>query len=328
MAESQLSLSLTDFCRTVGRYLGWGRDDIVTPTVWSTDQQAILLEICNAAYRQVLRAHDWNFMEPTTSLDVWPDIAVSTTTITATDVANSVVTASAATFYESMIGSSLSVTDGSTYTITAYTSSTVIIIDGNANSECGAGATFTIDSPDYVFPLPADFGGIVGPMTFEPNEGFAGVSVVGEGKIRNLRQRGDTTGRPQFVAIRPKTCASGTVGQRYEALFWPDPDSHYSLSFKYRKLIDDLDTTNIYPVGGMQHSELFMAACLAVAELRENDIHGEHNAEYQRQLTQSIRKDQTDTTPEYFGTLHDYSEDAGKYSRQTNYVTYGGEAAS
>jgi hypothetical protein len=61
-----------------------------------------------------------------------------------------------------------------------------------------------------------------------------------------------------------------------------------------------------YPLGGMQHAETILTACLAAAEKYRNDEIGPMNAEFNRLLMTSIRADQR-AGPQYMGYNGDRS---------------------
>lgn len=73
MAESSLSIGLSELQGEVGGYLGCGRDS----TSWSTDQASLIDSIIQSGIRRVYyppaldgkeRGHEWSFLRPTTTL--------------------------------------------------------------------------------------------------------------------------------------------------------------------------------------------------------------------------------------------------------------------
>lgn len=97
MAESTLSLTFEDLGRSTAFDLGWRR--FATVAEGLTAAQFANVEAANqAGYRDFLVAHDWSFKRPRTTFTLW---ATATGTVSAT---STVVTATVAKFFPSMIG--------------------------------------------------------------------------------------------------------------------------------------------------------------------------------------------------------------------------------
>ena len=184
--------------------------------------------------------------------------------------------------------------------------------------------TLVTAADDYDYLLDDDFGGIIGPMTFGVTEGYVPVRVIGEGRIRFLRMRGTVTGKPKFVAIRPRESNMAT-GQRFEALFWPTPNAIFNLTYKCNALQNKISVSYPYPLGGMAHGETVMESCLAIAEERMDDVgEGTHKAKFLERLAASVSIDRKANSPEYFGYNADRSGiDQGNLPKH-DYVTYDG----
>jgi len=158
MAESNLSLQYEDVAKSVGRFLGFGRD----MSGWSADQLGDIHEAMDKGYRDFLMSHDWSFLKP--------------------------------------IG-------------------TLSLVDG----------TRTYDLPD-------DFGSPRGPFTFSGSVAYPPVILTGEGNIREWYQTSDGESRPTYAAILPKAQA-GTSGQRWEVVFYPMPETSYTVEYAYNRLV-------------------------------------------------------------------------------------------
>lgn len=163
--------------------------------------------------------------------------------------------------------------------------------------------SFTADDADY--DLPSGFARIVGGFTFPGGENYAPVKIVSEAEIRRLRQTSESTGRPQYAAIRPKA-ASGTAIQRFEALFWPGPDQDYTFSYSYVAIPTAISVSEPYPYGGMPHSETILESILSVAETRANDTSGLHMQRFLQLLSSSQALDQR-TGPDSYGYMTETS---------------------
>ncbi len=180
--------------------------------------------------------------------------------------------------------------------------------------------TITLTAEDYDTTLPDDFGQIDGSFTFAVNDGWKPVSIVPESMIRDLRQRGTVTGKPEYAAIRPRS-SDGASGQRFEVIFWPSPDAAYVLSYRYAVQTYALSASYPYALGGMAHCETVMASILAMGEERLNDMRGTKFAEWMERLVASVERDRK-FGAEFFG----YNGDGGmrRSSRDSYNVTYGG----
>jgi hypothetical protein len=222
----------------------------------------------------------WRWARPTADLVLWPDVAVDSD-VTATGVYDAstytVITASEATFYPSMEGKSIVVTDTATYTIHTYVSSTVVWILGD---NAFAGKTFSIASGGN-FTLPKFFGGThTGPITYgaDSNTG-ATVEWTNESRIRTLREPStQETGDPFLAAVRRM---DGNA-RRWELMTYPTPAEEETVQFPYELHFDSLTTgTDLHPAG-FQHDEAVKAACLAVAERDSEDVLGGTRWRYYR----------------------------------------------
>jgi len=177
-------------------------------------------------------------------------------------------------------------------------------------------ATLTTVANDSDYDLPADFGGVEGGFTYDPSNPYPPIRTVGEGEVRERLACGVSTGRPQLAAIRPKS-SDGTSGQIQEVIFWPIVDGIYTLSYRYSVICNQLSETKPYPLGGMQHSQTILEACLAEAE-GSDDQTGFHENQFLKQLTASIATDQRQSP----GIIRGRSQ--GNSVRVGNLVTYNG----
>ena len=112
-------------------------------------------------------------------------------------------------------------------------------------------------------------------------------------------------------------------GQRMEVVFYPTPDSVYTLNYQYEAYNGKISEANPYPLGGMRHSELVLESCLAVAEQRANDDAGAHTQAFRSMLASSLAFDRKQGAKSYgqIGQPRDVSVD---FRRGNGYVTYKG----
>lgn len=294
MAESNLSVAYADLQVEVAYYLGLGR------TVPTDAGQLDTIERCiRAGVRQFYNPpavtasgpHAWSFLRPVTTLSVSAPYSTGTIELT---LGSATVTLTDGT-WPSWAASGELVVDGIAYGVASRGGDTSLTLDSAwALASTGAGHAYSLERS--VYDLSDDFGSLDGDITYADDEGISADSVirqVGEARIRALRQNSVVTGTPTMAAVRPKA-ATGTVGQRFEMLFWPTPDDSYVLSFRYRILPTALggDTgEHSYPLGSAVHAETLIASCLAAAEHRINDARGQEYQYFIERLQASIAAD-------------------------------------
>lgn len=162
--------------------------------------------------------------------------------------------------------------------------------------------TLSLTSADFDYDLPDNFTEDVvqvmltsGGTTPRPL-----VKIEPDDLIQLRIREAASNGTPTWFSIRPKTptTSSGdtanltsSAGQRWEMLFYPTPNGSFTVTYHYAITPNMLTSTNVYPLGGAQHSGTVLAACLAAAE----DIFGMEpkrwEAEYQKRLVASIVAD-------------------------------------
>ncbi len=309
MSESTLSAPHAELAAEIGHVLNYGR----TYSSMTAAQQAevdLLIEQAQRGFYfppplpNEAQAHSWSFLHPTTTLTTSAEYATGTVAIAA-----GVVTLSSGTFPSWAASGELTVS-GSTYAVSTRDGDTqVTLVDTSVTVT--AGATYSLQR--VVYDVPDAFGGIEGGMTYRSNlSGSVRIPVVGEGHIRELRSRpGQSAGKPQVVAVRPKSGMLLT-GQRFEFLLWPNADEAYILSYRYTYLADAIaSSTTIYPLGGMAHSETMLASALYVAN-RYLQPFGEHTkqarAYFMERLAASVSHDRAGMSRTKYGYNHDRSD--------------------
>lgn len=185
--------------------------------------------------------------------------------------------------------------------------------------------TLTTTEDDADQDLPDLFGSLDGEFTFASAQYKQKIKNVGEGIIRQLRaDNSDTSGVPLFAAIRPKA-NDGSLGQRFEVMFFPKPNDAYVLSYRYHVLPNALTAVNPYPLGGASHAETIQNSCLAVAEQRGDGEIGIYTAAFDKSLQASIIADKRQA-PDNLGYNADRSSERGTAGRIGVYtVTYNGQ---
>ena len=326
MAESTLTEALVDLQNRLGRFLGWHR----TVGSWNSQQALDADDILMAAYRRFLlppilsgekNVHEWSFLKPVRPITLSAAYSIGTVTIS-----SGVVTLTVAGTFPSWAAQGELIHNGTTYTVNTRDGANQVTLDDTSLTDATATA-YTLIRPYYA--LPDDFQGLEGPVTFAPGvaTAYRPIEIVPEHQIRSRRQSSDITGRPTVAAVRPIPTHDPTEGQRWEMMFWPHADEDYVLSYKSRLAPAKLATTNIYAVGGMQFSDLLVAAVLAEGELTINDEYGIWNQRFMELLPQAISMDRLATTPEftgYNGDSSDRTNGGNHHNLSGNLVTYNG----
>lgn len=137
-------------------------------------------------------------------------------------------------------------------------------------------ATLTLASGATTVDLPLDFAGFEGPLSNMTSGArpttipFRSTGFIDQ-QYANMPNQ---TGRPLWVAERPKKLIQPGSGQRKELYFFPEADQAYSLQGYYYLLPNFLDGTHQHCYGGAEHGQTIIASCLAVAEDRQLGIGG------------------------------------------------------
>lgn len=211
MAESTLSIELTDLEAEVGQFLGWGRGLNFGETAWSTNKQKSIDDLVKSGLRSFYfpaplpgdsSSYDWSFMRPTRQ----------------------------------------------------------VLLE--------AAATFAT--------LPDDFAGMEG-MVRLVSSGRAAIECkqTNEQKIRQfVFANPNQIGPPEWCAVESVRPSGMTKGTRSRLLVFPTADQAYTLEFQYYFSPDSLSVSFPYPHGGPTHAETIKAACLAKAELYQDNEPG------------------------------------------------------
>ncbi len=260
----------------VAYYGAAGDEEAQVPT--DVHDLSICKRVVNNAIRLFLSdapPNGWRCQHPVATLSMWASVAVDST-VTATGVYEpatdtTLITASAATFYDSMELKSIVVTDVDTLTIATYVSTTTVRVAGS-HSWTGS-KTFSIASNGN-YTLPRTFGGeVTGDITYdEDTRPTITIKWVHETRIR--RNREDTTSETGY-SYWAATRKMNDGGDRWELMAWPVPNTLYVVNFPYELYFDKLvSLTEMHPCGHA-HDEGIKAACFAVLERDVEDVVGD-----------------------------------------------------
>ena len=320
MAESTLSKSYTDLLDAVGEYLMFP----TSTADWTDDQTAQADRYVQDGYRTFLnppvmpeelqtnpksaRAHRWSFLSPAATLALGGTLAsASDGTVSTVGVFDS---DTYLTWLPSLVhvGDIVAITDSTSdvatvgsYLVAAVTEASITLADYSATGNA-TGVVFTVTA-NRDYNLSEDYGGIIGEVTNEPGDGrFIRMEMVSEGALRALRASVTaSSGTPQKYAIVAKA-PTGTTGQRWLLMVWPDVDAAYTLHYRYNALPNKLNSsTNLYPLGGMQFGDAIEACCLWAAERKGNRERGPKYAEAIEALRSAIATDRAMSTPDSLG---------------------------
>lgn len=308
MAESTLINQYADFRRAFGFVFGLGRDP---SNDWSANTVQDVQDCMDEGMKTFLRAdgkHKWSFMYMIGTLTVFADIATTSgDTVSGGAYADPSTTLTISggntTMYPGMVGRSIVITGVGTFTISGYTSGTVITVTGDASS--ASGATFSITT-DGFFRLPDNVAGIDGPLEFDEDESYRhhNIPLVSHGSLLNLRRQVDYTGYPQYAALVP-AISSQTETAKWDLYTYPDVGGTYALKYKYRIRPDALTSTLTDPYGSGEHGDTLKYAMLAAWErLIDENPDGPINRHYQNLLATSIEQDKRLARAEYAGRMH------------------------
>lgn len=252
-------------------YYGTDGDEAAQPPT-DTPTLTRIKELVNGAIRMLLNdapPEGWRWQQPTASLVLWA--TVTTGVVTVSGAGNTIMTSASADFYPSMVGHEIvAVTSGTSYTITGYTSSTIVTVDADASADTGD--TFTVTA-DGNYTLPSTFGGEYnGPIAYTAGTN-AGASIgwCSEGMVRIRRGNVSAqTGYPALAAIRKMDATD--VARRWELIVYPTPRGDYTVEFPYELYFTALSAdTDLHPAGA-HYDEIVLAACESYAELKGEDM--------------------------------------------------------
>ena len=232
----------------------------------------------------------WRWIRPVASISLWPAVAVAaakTLTGGTYDSLNNqtLLTANAAAFYESMEEKSIVITTTGTFVMKRYVSSTQMYVYGNASS--AVARTYSV-AADGDYTLPRTFAGaFTGGLSFGASTNRAiQISWLDEATIRQMRENvAVNTGVPTSLALAP--FQGQGQRRRYKLLTYPTPSQLFTVEFPFDLHFDKLEATTDSPPTPLVHDETVRAACLAVVERDVHDTDGPRMAYYSKCLTNS-----------------------------------------
>ena len=319
--EPTAALGLNNLMALTAERIGYGFRADQAAGLGADEETEVRLYV-EEGQRDFMLSYDWSFMKPVATSVLWKT-TLATTTMTVGGEGNKTITASAATFFPTMIGHTIKSTNAS-YVIDGYSSSTVVTVTTDASADTGE--TFQITA-DGNYRLPDDFGGLLGDVYFQANDGlWLPLTNTGVAELLELLQVSTGTARPNVCAIESIN-VSGTIGQRSDLVVWRIPDADYTIRYQYQ-VLPDLITAGEFPYGGARHAGTIEYACFAAMERSKFQlVDGPLQRQYNRLLALSIKADQRGARAGSLGFLVNARPSRwrrGTYSPLARTVTVGG----
>ena len=178
-------------------------------------------------------------------------------------------------FRSTMVGAVIVSTNGN-YTITAYTSTSIVTVASDASADDGNAFTM-----------------VAGSVTTSSNL----YDLVEESpeRIRTRWRDSDVAGYTQYWALEPKTFVAAT-GQQFRFLVAPVPQQDMSVDMRVRLRLADVTATGVRFFGGDSLSLAIRDAALADAELVTGHVGGEWAQRAQVSLWSAIDADRMEMT--------------------------------
>lgn len=144
------------------------------------------------------------------------------------------------------------------------------------------------------YDLPIDFSVLnaAGSITCtDANQGYLPLSIVSSSLLSEYQTaEGASNGTPLRVATRQKN-SDGSAPQRWEMGFDPTPNGEYEFAYQYHAMPYMVTTEHPYPLGGAEHGQCILLACLAAAELFEFGQRGDAHVAFLDKLKSDIAHD-------------------------------------
>lgn len=142
------------------------------------------------------------------------------------------------------------------------------------------------------YELPLGYRGLRTPFTFTDVVGYPPPTSRTVDEIMEMQNYGVFNSWPQYYAIRAGQYTK-ELGQRFEVMFWPTPDSIYDLFYSYHIMPQKLENDADIPMGGPEFAECLQQMALGVAEEEKDELGGgPQMVAAQSQITTLITADQ------------------------------------
>ena len=170
--------------------------------------------------------------------------------------------------------------------------------------------SLTLASGTRYVVLPDDFGGLEGEIAVSSSSstGHAPLPVTADA-WRHYAFNDNVTGPPRWASLQCQ--APNSKGQKFHLQVFPEADAAYTLEFQYYLHGQALTASFPYPLGGAEHAQTVLEACLSVSEERLDDMpamSGPHGQAFLNRLMASVAVDRK-KKPQLVGAMRDDSDE-------------------
>jgi len=155
----------------------------------------------------------------------------------------------------------------------------------------------------WEYELPQDYKRLITPLHFSLSDAYPPVRETTYEDIIYRRSVSDIDMYPERYATRAGTYDKD-IGQRYMIVFYPTPDSSYTLHGRMEIMPVKLDSDADLPIGGAEFSGVLKQLCLAEAESSQDEVVGVQQQKAQAMLGQAMMNDSR-KNPRTLGYLAD-----------------------
>lgn len=270
-----------------------GEDRYGIRTGFSSEQTSKITRCMKHGLNRVYAAHEWSFFRPNEPLTTSSPYDTGTVTIV-----DGVVTLAVGTF-PSWAALGLIKVDSSYYRVDTRDSDSQVTLQ-DTSLDADAGSSYELSQVEY--DLPTGFESIENELTYQVGDSsiYPPIEMRHDVQIRTWQQDNPYTDRPRYFSIR-MAHFDATVGSRRRISFYPLANAAYVIKARMTLKQTMLDSTNQYPVGGEQLSQLIVEACLAAAEAIYDESFGVHEQRYLEMLPLAIAADQRASSPTSLG---------------------------
>lgn len=258
--------------------------------------------VIRSGQQRVYNAHPWSFLRPHGSISC-PAPYTTGQIIVAAHEDGSQVLLGGGTWPDWAADGILTIEGGGNYIVSSRTDGTNLVLE-DRDVVFSSAVDFTLRQ--YRYDLPEDFGGLDGPITFSPGETYLqAIRVCHESNVRLMlhdRYRTFESTDPMWAAVYVRQ-HDLTTPQTWKLIVYPPSNRDLLLTYRYRAQPNAIDDANPYPLGGAMHSETFLEAILAEAEVKFNATTREHEARFQERLAASIALDRNQGSGDFMPAM-------------------------
>lgn len=142
----------------------------------------------------------------------------------------------------------------------------------------------------WVYQLPNDYIRLIRTFQHDSDSGYPELEERSIDDILSMKACNDYSSYPEYFALRPSEYTKET-GQIWEVLFFPTPDSSYTLHYQYKMYPEKLEDDNDLPVGAFEYSDCIRQLCLAEAESNIEETSGTQEGKAAVSLAAAIMND-------------------------------------